>query len=207
MATVACHLQSEAMVLSASQFKSAIGAGASRYFAERGFEALPAEDLFQRNTRLANDRHELVEVQFDKHGRSKFVLNFGVVPIAGIVDGYGRLRPPSSVRVADLCQSGRLYRWPWTICWFGRTQDLVHERESPDVEPSLLAMQRLFGQVENWFATAKAGRNIKIDTHAHNFPGVRKASMEKRGQWPPEDWTIEDQLAQEAAGRMSDSRD
>lgn len=174
-----------------------IRTSANPYFVERGFEALPAEDLFQRYTRQANDRYELVEVQFDKHGRSKFVLNFGVVPKVGIVDGYGRMRPPLCVGVADLCQSGRLYRWPWTICWFRGASDFA--QESPKFEPSLLAMKRLFGQVEDWFATAKAGRNIKTYSHRHNRPGVRKASMEMRGVWPPHDWTIEDQRALDAA--------
>ncbi|HRN82635.1 MAG TPA: DUF4304 domain-containing protein [Nitrosomonas europaea] len=145
--------------------------------------------------RIRDGSNDLVEVQFDKYERPRFVLNFGSVPADGIIDAYGRFVPAKNVCIAQLVQHGRLHAFPYSIIWF-KPNTLLGFR-SDEVAVNKVISHFIFQaeQVERWFRAGISGPNLRIYSDQWNAPGVRKKSMQERGVWPPEDWTEEDEKA------------
>lgn len=121
---------------------------------------------------------ELVEVQFDMHGKPKFVLNFGVVPHDGLVDAYGRHLQSFDVQIGHLPKHGRLYSLPYTIFWFGPRFAFRLRSPEKTARNSVHQMIKLFPQVECWLSSQVVGPNLKIYTSPWNEPGVRVHKQE-----------------------------
>ena len=159
----------------------------------RGFQPEAARDGAFSFRRYGIERDDVIEVQFDKFGAPKFVLNFGSIPSTGLIDSYGRFVKTHDARISHLVNHGRLHRYPHSIIWF-KAQDFFGIRSAQQaVAVEIERLVCLFEQVELWFETGGIGSNIKLYKDDWNAPGVRKKSMQARGKWPPEGWTPDDE--------------
>lgn len=160
-----------------------------------GFKRAGENAEFYSYRRLRETRYDLVEVQFDKHNKPKFILNFGVVPKEGMVDAYGRFMAAESVQIAHLEESGRLYGCPAFMCWFRPLGLFGLRKPEFSVSKSVTRLKDGFRQVERWFEGGEIGPNMRLYNHPENRPGIRKRSMQTRGVWPPDDWADNDEAA------------
>lgn len=146
--------------------------------------------------RRRGQKHDLVEVQFDKYRRPTFIVNFGQVSADGLVDAYGRYIEAAKVHISHLVHQGRLYACPKVVtfweCWFRAGRLLVRSPEDA-AKREIQKLIRLFDQVENWLSTGAVGPNLHIWHWPQNGPGVAKRAMEASGKWPPEGWSDEDE--------------
>ena len=146
--------------------------------------------------RILSARHDLVEVTFDQYHKPQFVIEFGEVPVEGIIDSYGRGVPVNEVRCYQLVENGRLYRSCFLSIgkWFG-----ISSIEGAMFDLEVLANKeiqrsiRLYQQVEDWFQKGIVGRNLIVSKNIHNEAGVAKRAMIAKGIWPPDGWTENDE--------------
>src|SRR5258708_17704626 len=101
-----------------------------------------------RFLRWNGDRLELLNIQFDKHGRAKFVLNFGVAPPEGVDDYLGH-HAQLGTDISNIPKHARLYAGnPYLMRWFGFPLlkfPVLRNRSSEDVVAHAIM---LFPQVE-----------------------------------------------------------
>jgi len=187
--------------------KKAIEKEFKAHILRMGFQPEKSHSQFFPFRRSTPVRDELIEVQFDKSNRPRFVLNFGIVPSGGLVDAYGRLLETKDVRIANLMRSGRLYSFPYSIKWFTPNCFFGFRPPAIAVQRTVEDFIRLYGMVENWFMRGIPGPNLRFYTHEWNAPNVRKKSMQQRGVWPPEEWTEEDEKAVKLAESLLSEQD
>lgn len=166
-----------------------------KYILRLGFQPERKFDDVIPYRRIRDGSNDLIELQFDKYGRPRFVLNFGNAPADGIIDAYGRFVPAKNVCIAQLVQHGRLHAFPYSIIWFKPNTLLGIRSDEVAVNKVISQFILLAEQVEHWFRTGVSGPNLRIYSDHWNAPGVRKKSMQERGVWPPEGWTEEDEKA------------
>lgn len=134
-----------------------------------GYEQYKAKDssgLHYFFRRKVADHWDLLQVQFDKSHRPKFVLEFGQFTIGGIVDRYGNHVRDDDVRCHMLPKRGRLYKskvlFFWI--WFGVSKSLAsvigHENS---IAREVRRLTILFSQVERWFVSGVVGPCIDIE--------------------------------------------
>ena len=142
-------------------------------FAGRGFEVAPllADEQKSREFRVAfplgrlrrvraDGSFEMVEIQLDKRGISRFRLNFGVIPARGIDHPIKHVEQHEAV-VGFLFYSGELYSWPLFMRWFSvpsRLSDDVAASKSIEVVNRVVA---LIPEVEDWLKSGKVGRHVR----------------------------------------------
>lgn len=135
------------------------------YIYSRGFQddtrgISKSANLFNAFVRWNGNTLELLNVQYDKHGRAKFVLNFGVVPPEG-VEYCGYHYGQQDAIVGGLPQQARLYyRRPW--CWFGFPLIRIPLLRNPSAEDIANRAIRLFPQIEAWLKDGVKGPNIGV---------------------------------------------
>jgi hypothetical protein len=139
------------------------------FLLERQFKREASSSLFYPFRRI-NHCHQLVEIQFDKHQKPKFVINFGEVPNEGIIDSYGRNRPAELVSVCELQDSGRLYKSCLGKCWFSPNRWFGLRSLETSIFAETQLLKKLFVQVELWFDNKQKGSNITIDNWSHRAP-------------------------------------
>ena len=137
---------------------------------ERGFvrHPLSAEDRKSQELQIAfpvgylkrvkGANVELLEIQLDKHGKAKFVLNFGVAKPEGVSLPWAHLRQGEAV-VSALPEAFRLYRRATWRQWFspGWLPAEVHARTARVVNEAIA----LYPEVETWFATGAIGKHMR----------------------------------------------
>ena len=117
-----------------------------------------------RFMRWNGDKLELVNVQFDKHGRAKFVINLGVVPANG-VDYVGSHYAQMDADISALPQNARLYAGnPYLMHWFGFPVLKVPVLRNPSAEDVVKDAIRVFPQAETWLREGKVGPNIRVQS-------------------------------------------
>jgi hypothetical protein len=132
-----------------------------------GFERLAARgNLFMAFRRDAGSVVHVLEVQWDKHRRPRFVINYGTCPSAGIDVGGGHFAP------ADVCagwlpDSGRLRpgRGASTRSWFRQDYPLVMQllrraRRRPAQDVVAEAVD-LFAELETYWASGALGPHMR----------------------------------------------
>ncbi len=166
----------------------------SAFMTDSGFQKECGGGIDFRFRRKGSQRHDLIEVQFDKYLRPRFILNFGTVPAEGLTDAYGRHIDADDVHIAHLVERGRLNALPKILVehWFGLGRLRIWPVETA-AERQVEKLIKLFPQVERWFASGTVGWNLAIRTEPLNAPGARRKIMEAKGTWPPSGWTKEDQ--------------
>jgi hypothetical protein len=187
----------------ARQLRAILSEDFGRYLIALGFEPEKRSSFFYPYRRRTRRGLDLVEVQFDKYNRPKFVINFGTLPGDFIVDSYGRFVDAKDVSIAHLFQWGRLHRRAFLRQWFGvgGLSSLISPENAARREVFLL--KDLFKQVELWFQTSETGANLSLLEFKRNQPGAARASMIARGVWPPDGWTAADEEAVKKADALS----
>lgn len=149
-----------------------------RYLAEHGFERYKAGDssgLDYFFRRQVGDYWNLVQIQFDKRHRPKFILEFGKFPVGGIVDRYGRHVADDEARCYMLPERGRLYRsralFFWV--WFGVSAfaEKIFGREAA-IAAEIRRLMMGFSQVEQWFGSGAVGSCINVEVLGNRRPAT-----------------------------------
>jgi hypothetical protein len=187
------------MILSVADRKAAlrriralVGSRFAELVKSRGFERRRGSVRLYRFRRKSAERHDLLEVQFDRYMRPRFIVNFGTVSSDGLVDGYGRNLAADDVQIVHLSVSGRLNACPRLLLeyWFGVGWVTIGSAERA-AELQIDKLTRLFPHVEHWFATGRAGLHLAVRNEPQKAPGSRKKFMQEKGIWPPPGWTEE----------------
>jgi hypothetical protein len=115
--------------------------------------------------RIAGDTVQVFEIQWDKYGKARFVINFGDAPAAG-VNRHGAVLLADAVEPFDCKPSLRLQRKRGGAmsCWFQLRRPLLEQiatfkREyTPDeVAEHVLAC---FPEMEEWWSSRKKGVHV-----------------------------------------------
>jgi hypothetical protein len=142
-------------------------------FAEsRGF-AIDQRDAptFTTFRRTAGNVLQIFDVQWEKYGRPRFVINFGTCPASGLVLPDQTI-PPGQVLAAWTPQGGRLQPRPGatTGSWFRQDRPFLMRlfgatilRPAPEVVTHLM---QLFPEVEAYWSAGIIGRHLRITRRA-----------------------------------------
>jgi hypothetical protein len=126
------------------------------------FKPDPYGHLRRRFMRWNGNKLELLNIQFDKHGRPKFVLNFGVVPPEGVETLFEYVKQIEA-DVVHLPVTGRLYNSNrYLMRWFGFPLIRIPLIRDPSAEDIVRRAIRLFPQVEAWLREGKVGPNVRV---------------------------------------------
>ena len=122
---------------------------------------------FWRFLRRAGDGVHLLEVQWEKYGRPRFVINFGQCPLEGLtIDG--KRFPPEQVLVGWLPSNGRLQpvRGPSVRNWFRQDKGLLARLFSTEkLVPAGRVVSRLlelFPEVEAYWEKGTVGPHLEM---------------------------------------------
>jgi hypothetical protein len=131
-----------------------------------GFERLSRRTrLFMEFRRNAGTVVHVLEVQWEKHGRPRFVINYGTCPSSGL-DIDGRHFSPEDVLAGWLPDSGRLRpkRGKTPASWFRQDYPLLAKlvlrgrlRAESDVVAEAV---RLFGELEAYWRSSVMGEHM-----------------------------------------------
>lgn len=140
------------------------------------FKRKPGGHLRHGFTRWNGETLELLEIQYDRHSRAKFVVNLGIVPPVGIdYCGYHYAQQEADVSIA---KPARLYAGrSWRMRWFGFPLLRVPLLRNPSAEDIVNVAIRMFPQVEAWLRDGVKGPNIGI----MGVPGERRSTRSKGG--------------------------
>jgi hypothetical protein len=139
---------------------------------ERGFEqiALSGEERrsheinfsfpFGYMRRINGSDFELLEIQLDKHGAARFVLNFGVAIPEG-ADVPWKHFEQDEVRVSALSEWYRLYSCCGCRRWFSPSWLALLSNESSRAIKAVDRAVVLVPEIENWFATRIVGPHTR----------------------------------------------
>jgi hypothetical protein len=133
-----------------------------------GFRVDPADaPTFLRFRRPAVEAVHLLEMQWDKYGKPRFVINFGSCPAEGLrIDG--ELHAPDKVLVGWLTVNGRLQpkRGLGSGNWFRQDTHLLRRitgspklRTAAEVVEELL---RLYPEVEKYWQDGTVGPHLRM---------------------------------------------
>lgn len=100
---------------------------------------------------------EVIEIQFDKNGGARFVINFGIIPKVGFEDSHGQHFSPGEIIISWLPEWYRIYPNRFFKTWFSSS---VISGLSLTTEPVLKVVQ-LIPEIEEWFRTSKIGPHVK----------------------------------------------
>jgi hypothetical protein len=100
-----------------------------RVFVDKGFACVPLSSKevhsalksafpLGRLKRIRNEKIDIIEFQFDKYGRPKFVINFGVVPEDGVTLPWGAHIDRDEVDASACPEAFRLYNSTFIKRWF-----------------------------------------------------------------------------------------
>jgi len=105
---------------------------------------------------------ELLDIQMDKGGRLKFVLNFGVVSPEGVAWPWAKLEQ-HEMMASDLLKRCRLYdsRFYWRMKWFSVSWPSRPKGIEARINKTVDRLIELYPEVEEWFSTRKEGPHIR----------------------------------------------
>ncbi|MEZ0261193.1 MAG: hypothetical protein ACAH80_09295 [Alphaproteobacteria bacterium] len=138
----------------------------------RGF-TVDKRDLpvFLRFWRIKDDEAHLFDIQWEKYGRPRFIVNFGRCPAAGLVI-RGKHYAPQDVLASWTPEGGRLQPQPGTSSrsWFRQDKPFLQSlfsREKLRPADEVIAVDLLctFGEVEMWWESRT--RMAHMHRHLH----------------------------------------
>ena len=142
------------------------------FLAGRGFDQISLSEEEQRSQevrfsfpfgymrRLKGTHFELLEIQLDKYGTAKFVLNFDTIPPQD-VDVPWKHFEQSEARVSSLPEWYRLYSYRGCRKWISPSWNMLSYNESSRAAKAVDHAIALFPEIENWFATGDVGRHMR----------------------------------------------
>ena len=156
-----------------------------QFAADRGFEvdvgSGPFGVDFRRITPACVD---VFDIQWEKYGRPRFVINFGKTP-ATAVTHFGESVPSEKVLSYMGSKSGRLQpgTGATTGSWFRQDRSFFRrallrqaDRPASEVVDELLS---LFPELEEWFEHGRLGPHMKLIS----YPWSRKLENRDDGAW------------------------
>lgn len=121
--------------------------------------------------RTVGESLHVFDVQWDKYGRPRFVVNFGICPASGL-HLSGKDIPPDQVLAGWAPQGGRLQPRPGAsdANWFRQDTPLLARlfsgatlRPAPEVVAQLT---QLFPELEAYWSTGTVGKHVRVTRHA-----------------------------------------
>jgi hypothetical protein len=108
--------------------------------------------------RARDSELEIFEIQFDKHGSPRFVINVGKVPPEGVSLPWGHFGQ-NEIGVSGLPNASRLYsvaKWSqwFSLGWFARD----YKTRAANVVSRVIT---LYPEVESWFASGSIGPHMR----------------------------------------------
>jgi hypothetical protein len=140
--------------------------------AERGFQQVALSEEERRSRELnfsfpfgcmrrsRGSDLELLEIQLDKKGAAKFVINFGVVPPEG-VDFLGKHFAQSEASVSALPEWYRLHSCRGCMKWFSPSRISLSSDKVSKVTKAVDHAVALVPEIENWFETRNVGPHLR----------------------------------------------
>jgi len=154
------------------------------YVTDRGFQidksTGPLSVDFRRFTA---DHIDVFDLQWEKYGRPRFVVNFGQAPSAGVTH-FGEYVPPEKILSYMGPQSGRLQPrlGPGTGSWFRQDRNFFRRfvfRQA--VRPAVEVVEELvslFQELEGWYEHGQLGAHMKLLP----YPWQRKKENQNHGR-------------------------
>lgn len=107
---------------------------------------------------------QIIEIQFDKRGGAKFVINFGILPKNGVRLPWGNFTP-EELTASSLEESYRLMRFPSFHIWFGLGFiDIDKQNSAIRLADEMVS---IFSEVEAWFETGVIGKHMRRLGYPH----------------------------------------
>ena len=146
-------------------------------FLEIGFSCLPlppeeANSVEMREAfplgrlkRERNGKMDVVEIQFDKNNRPRFVINFGTVPEEGVTTPWGHFISRDEADPSGLPVAFRLYSSALRARWF--EFGLFSAKNDEAIDKIADKSIKLSGEIKKWFEEDLVGthmRNFGLDT-------------------------------------------
>jgi len=141
-----------------------------KIFIDKGFVIFPLTPEEQKSTEIKNafplgrlkrvngKKLEIVEIQFDKHGKTKFIINFGVVPEEGVILPWTRIEQ-NDADVSALSEAFRLYSRSIYPSWF--EFGILSEETEENVKKLVSKAIELYPEIETWFSTRVVGKHMR----------------------------------------------
>lgn len=138
-------------------------------FLNRGFQQHPLPPQERKSAlavafplgRLKRPRNgdlEIVEIQFDKHRRPRFVINFGIVPEQGVDLPWGQHLSQQEADVSASPEAYRLYSSRFRQGLFGPS--LFAARDNSSATKAVRQALGLLPEVQRWFETKSVGPHM-----------------------------------------------
>ena len=138
------------------------------YAEGRGFaRARSTHPHFTTFRRFTLDTAQVFNVQWDKYGASRFVVNFGEAPRVG-VRLWGRHIAAENLEPQDCPERGRLQRkgGPYLRCWFQLKKPLLEALRTVErrytAESVVEELLSVFPEVETWWEDRTVGPHLDI---------------------------------------------
>lgn len=119
----------------------------------------------------------LCDIQWDKYGRPRFVVNFGKCSLAGVIC-HGQPIRPEDVTASATPTQGRLApgRHATVGGWFRQDRPLFESvlyrgRLRPPAEV-VVTLLTLFHEIEDWWENGSVGSHIRIISTRHSSDAV-----------------------------------
>lgn len=149
-----------------ASLRSALRASLFPLAAARGFVLdRSAQPQFMTFRRQSGGEVHVFDVQWDKSGQPRFIINFGKAPARGVMR-QGTPVPADQVEVYDCHPMLRLQRRRGGSmgCWFQLRRPLLPQltRWSRDYSPDEVAQSVVarFEEVESWFRSGERGPHV-----------------------------------------------
>jgi hypothetical protein len=134
----------------------------------RGFKTITRNSpFFLEFRRRKGDEINIFDIQWEKYGKPRFVVNFGNCPVEGLTI-HGKHYPPDEVISGWTPQRGRLQpgKGSGTGSWFRQDKPFIKRILSRDklypAKDVVAQLAALFMELENWWETGKTGPHMRI---------------------------------------------
>lgn len=124
--------------------------------------------VFTEFRRIKGDVLHVFDIQWDKYGRPRFVVNFGTCPAAGL-DIQGKHFLPREICAGWTPVSGRLQPGPGGAAssWFRQDRTLLQRlvpfgKKEKSPEEVVLQLQKLFDELETYWSTGAVGPHLRV---------------------------------------------
>jgi hypothetical protein len=139
------------------------------YLQDRGFSLdMRQAPMFFAFRKIDSEAVYVCDVQWEKYGRPRFVVNFGKCPTDGVTDFRGERVLPGDVFPSHAPQIGRLApgRRRTTRGWFRQDRPLLERLVTLSklypAEQVISQLVALFGEVEEFWKSGKIGPHIRF---------------------------------------------
>ena len=136
------------------------------FLGTRGFKRDRGSPMWQSFRKATEDDLFLLDIQWDKYHRPRFVINFGQCPAAG-VQFRGKHIGPDEVMPSQASRRGRLQpgRGGSTRSWFCQDRSLIarilrfpRPRPAADVVDQLIT---LYSELERFWETGEKSKHVQ----------------------------------------------